>query len=227
MVTSCPNIRKLRLSEFGLLDDSWLPIIAQLTKLTHLDLARPGKGSFTDDAVIELLKKVGHGLRHLDLSRHVELADPVLLEGVAEYCPNLTTLRMEDVSGNPDLNRPESIGLTDDGVARFFDRWKRNGSTGCAELDFHGCHSLQDAALRALVGHSHGTLEKLNISGWKEVSAEALRELGDKCKRLTELDVGWCRSLTDFGLKDILDGCPNIKLVKVWGACAGVGGGVD
>jgi DNA repair protein RAD7 len=140
-----------------------------------------------------------------------------LLEGVAKYCPNLKSLRMEDVSGNPDLTKPDSIGLTDEGVAKFFELWKNNGNNGCDILDFHGCHSLQGDALMALIGHSHETLEQLNISGWKDVSAEALKQLGEQCKRLIELDVGWCRRLTDFSVKDILEGCPNVKLVKVWG----------
>ncbi len=213
----CPNIQRLRLSEFGLLNDDWLPVISKLKNLTYLDLARPGKDSLQDDAVIEMLSKIGKNLVHLDLSRHIDLSDDVLVNGVAKFCPNLKSLRMEDVSGNPDLNKPDSIGLTDEGVVEFFKTW--NGNDGCTDLDFHGCHSLQGDALNALIEHSGKSLRSLNISGWKDVSIDALKGLGESCKKLEELDVGWCRYMTDFVIKDILEGCPEIKVIKVWGEC--------
>lgn len=216
MVKHCPNIQRLRLSEFGLLNDDWLPVIAKLKKLTYLDLARPGKESLNNEAVVEMLSRIGEKLVHLDLSRHIDLSDDVL-KGIATYCPNLKSLRMEDVSGNPDLSKPDSIGLTDDGVVEFFKTWENDG---CTDLDFHGCHSLKGPALAALVEHSGKTLCTLNISGWKDVSVDALEGLAG-CKKLKDLDVGWCRQVTDFVIKDILEGCEDIKVVKVWGECVG------
>ncbi len=234
MVKQCPNIQQLRLAEFGLITDDWLPVIGKLTKLTYLDLARPGKESLNDAAVVDLLSQVGAKLEHLDLSRHVDLSDAVL-DGIAACCPNLKSLRLEDVSGNPDLNKPDSIGLTDEGVAEFFEALATNGHAALTHLDFHGCHSLQGPALMALLAHSGPKLQSLNLSGWKDVSPEALSEIGKTCKALVELDIGWCRRLTDFVLKDILEGCPEIKHVRVWGgyqstaratrACANDAGG--
>jgi hypothetical protein len=37
---------------------------------------------------------------------------------------------------------------------------------------------------------------------------------------LKQLNVGWCRMLTDFTMKAILDGCEQIETVKAWGELA-------
>jgi DNA repair protein RAD7 len=67
-----------------------------------------------------------------------------------------------------------------------------------------------------LVDHSGETLEKLSILGWKDVSADTVSELA-RCTALKELDLGWCRNVTDFTIKDVLDGCDQIRLLRVWG----------
>jgi DNA repair protein RAD7 len=63
-------------------------------------------------------------------------------------------------------------------------------------------------------------LEKLDIKGWRTVSEEALNAIGTSCPNLKQLNVGWCRMLTDFTMKAILDGCEQIETVKAWGELA-------
>ncbi len=72
-------------------------------------------------------------------------------------------------------------------------------------------------ALNSILSHSGSTLRELNINGWKETSNEALMELGGATPLLRKLDVGWCRSVDNFVMKSILDGCGNIQEIL----CAG------
>lgn len=223
MVKHCPNLKELRLSQVGQLEDDWLPIIAQLKHLTSLDLSRVGKdyiSPLTDESVIDLLSKIGENLIHLDLSRHVELTEAVLMEGIAQYCPNLESLTLNGMAGNPDNNKSTATGFSDDGMAAFFKAWTEAGHNGLKRIELAECHLLASASLNALVDHSSSTLESLNIAGWKDVEAEALTNLGQQCGQLKSVNLSWCRNLTDFAVKDVLDGT-QVKKLEVWGELDG------
>ena len=206
--------------EFGLLADDWLPIIGRLEKLESLDLSAPGHASLTDKPVTELLEKIGGGLDYLSLEDHIRLTDKVLLEGIAPHCPVIRRLNMTNVA---DYTPPQEddqyqkTGISNEGVAAFFQAWKKNGHDGLFVAEFNLNHDLKEDALRALLDHSGRTLERLDIKGWRTVSEEALNEIGTKCPNLKYLNVGWCRMLTDFTMKEILDGCANIQTIKAWG----------
>ena len=43
-------------------------------------------------------------------------------------------------------------------------------------------------------------------------------EISKMAKGLHSVDLGWCRAVDDFVIRDILDGCKgNLREVKVWG----------
>lgn len=223
MVKNCPNLEELRMSQFGLICDEWLPIISELENLTSLDLSSPGQHSLTDDPVIALLEKIGGKLETLNLSKHTALTDRILLEGIAKFCPRIRHLTLHNM---PDYafkrqedEQPDSEpkGITNDGMAKFFQAWKTQGHKGLVSADFHGNYVCEAEALAALIEHSGAVLESLNISAWGNISPHVLLDIGKKCKNLRSLDLGWCRELTDFGMKEILEGCDSLKSVKVWG----------
>ena len=211
------------MSQFGLICDEWLPHLAKLKNLVSLDVSSPGQFSLHDDTVIALLQEIGPGLETLNVSKHTALTDRVLLEGVAKYCPRIRHLVLHNM---PDYafkrqedEQPDSDpkGISDEGMTRLFKTWKANGHKGLVSVDLHGNYMCGTAALEALIEHSAPTLEYLNISGWGQVSHGALGSLGAECKKLRTLDLGWCRDLTDYGMRDILNGCDELKLVTVWG----------
>lgn len=209
--------------EFGLLADDWLPIIGRLKKLELLDLSAPGHASLTDQPVIDLLQQVGGDLESLSLEDHIRLTDKVLLKGIVPNCPQIRRLNMANVA---DYTPPqeddqyEKSGITNEGVAEFFKAWKENGHDGLFAAEFNLNHDLKEEALGALLDHSGRSLEKLDIKGWRTVSEEALNAIGTSCPNLKQLNVGWCRMLTDFTMKAILDGCEQIETVKAWGELA-------
>jgi DNA repair protein RAD7 len=222
MVEHCPKIRDLRFREFGLLKDSWLPILSKLQNLESLDLSAPGHVSLTDDAVIDMLSKIGPGLSSLSLEDHIRLTDKTLMQGILKHCPNVRKL---DLSNIADYTPPqeddmyEKTGLTNEGVAEFFKAWKESGHDGLVVAELRQNHELKEEALMALLDHSGATLEKLDIKGWRMTSEESLKAIAEKCPNLRWLNVGWCRMLTDFTMKEILEGCPKIEVIKAWGEC--------
>ncbi|KAK4684947.1 DNA repair protein RAD7, partial [Tremellales sp. Uapishka_1] len=203
MVDNCPNLTELQLAEIGMMQDDFLIPIGKLDKLQSLDLSSPGT-PLSDDAVVTLLSKVGTNLVSLNLSDNSELGDMSLIS-IAKYCPSLKQLYLRNC-----------VEFTDEGVTAFFDALKASNHPGLEVIDLEKGHELKAASLKALIAHSGPTIEKLSLLGWKEVEKQALGEIGT-CKRLKELNIGWCRCLTDFEVKDILEGCDEIKVVKVWG----------
>lgn len=201
MVRHCPNITRLRLAEVGQMSDVLLRPLARLTELTSLDLSSPGS-PLSDDAVDELLQAVGSKLEHLNLS-DTTVSDTVL-PVIAKYCPKLRSLSLNN------------LDLTNKDVAAFFKHLSFMKRSGLQRLDIEKGHHLHGEALRGILAHSGQTLEHLSLMGWKEVENEALRGLR-ACDKLEWLNIGWCREVTDLTMKDILEGCENVKEIRVWG----------
>ena len=203
LVKSCVDLTELRLSEIGLLSDDLIEPLGQLKKLTILDLSSAGQ-SLTDSAVNTLLSKVGKDLVSLNISDNPELTDASLL-AIATHCPRLRSLHLRKL-----------VELTDDGVAAFFETLEQSGHRGFEMIDLEKGHDLRSGALHALIAHSGTSVENLSLMGWHEVEKEALSELTE-CSQLRELNLGWCRQVTDFSIKDILDACKSIQVIRVWG----------
>lgn len=209
LVESAPDLNELRLAEFTKMNDSWLEGIAQFTSLTSLDLSsdRSSRISLTSQPVIELLKSVGRNLALLRLDANEELDDTMLLDGVALHCTALETLSMSLLPA-----------LTDEGVAKFFDKLPLTNELTC--VNFSRCHEVSSLALRAILKHSRATLQSLNINGCKEVDEDALNLIGEAAPRLTELDVGWCRNVNDLVIGSILlpkRGMTELKTINCFG----------
>ncbi|KAI0823776.1 RNI-like protein [Trametes gibbosa] len=207
LVESCPNLRELRLKEVGQLSDGFLAEIKPLAgKLTYLDLSYPGRpDALSESALIDVLTHVGSSLEHLDLSSHTGVTDGVLFRGIKPNMPSLTSLMLANCTE-----------LTDAGIAEFFEAWQgRSKRLSVADLSRNA--GLGDAALTALLAHSGDELEELNINGWKDVTEDALKGISHKAPKLRKLDVGFCRTVDNFFVKDLLARCDNIKEIKVWG----------
>lgn len=203
LVKNCPNLTELRLSEIGKLDSGMLEELKPLERLRLLDISSP-PDSLTDDAIINLLEAVGDSIEELNLADNFDLTDAIL-PAIVKYCPRLQSLCLRNLTE-----------LTDQGVTAFFGSLQAKGHQGLRCIDMEKGHELSDSALGALIAHSGETIEWLSLLGWREVALEALNALV-KCKNLKYLDVGWCRAVNNFWVKDVLDGCNAIEQVRVWG----------
>ncbi|KAK7005945.1 Dna dependent atpase, partial [Favolaschia claudopus] len=202
VATSKSTLCRLGLREVGKLCDEWLEPLTELTHLTYLDLAEPAQ-SLSDDTLVTLLAAVGANITHLDLSEQILLTDDVLAYGIDPHVTNLTSLALTHLPL-----------LTDAGVAAFFSAFENN--SGLLRLDLSRNPELGTDALEAVVAHSAGTLQELNINGWKDVGEAAVNKLAG-VRDLRRLDVGWCRSVDDWTVKRILEGCKGLMELKVWG----------
>ncbi|KAL6308529.1 RNI-like protein [Sparassis latifolia] len=212
LVESCPRLTELRLKEIGKMSDKFLEHIKALAgTLVSLDLSYPGTpDALSEPAVVDLLAAVGPSLTHLDLSGNIELGDALLFKGVKPHARQLTSFAFADV--------PE---LTDAGVAEFFDAWGTKTEDGTRPwltvLDLAHNHQLAGDALKAVLNHSGATLVQMNINGWKAVSADALNAIAKHARDLRRLDVGFCREVDNWVVKELMDKCDHIEEVKVWG----------
>ncbi|TFK45936.1 RNI-like protein [Heliocybe sulcata] len=226
LVENCKGLTELRLKEVGKMGDAFLTEIVRWEgSLKRLDLSDPGSGkSLSDEACIEMMRAIGSQLEHLDLSGHEYVTDEFLKDGLTPHAGSLTSLALANL---PDM--------TDAGVAYLFDVWRgvvpekpeeeedmdadreKGTNPPLTSLDMSRNPELSTAAFSAVMAHSSRTLQHLNINGWKAVSQDSLTKLAKMAKELRTLDVGWCREVNDFVVKDILDNCEKVKDIDVWG----------
>ncbi|KAF9217069.1 hypothetical protein BGZ59_006653 [Podila verticillata] len=202
---ACPQLSRLELSKCTLMGDEWLAPIANLTGLTTLGLSYPkdaGKG-LTTEPMVKLLLAVGSGLESLDLEGCVALEDAVLTEAIRRSC-----VRLER------LNIAHCEEFTTEGVAALFTSW--NVNRGLSVLDLRKCIMLGDDALNAVIGHSHETLEELNINSLEELTKDALVNLS-RCENLVKLDASWVRATDDEVLERFVRANLKLEQVIVWG----------
>ncbi|KAF9481314.1 RNI-like protein [Pholiota conissans] len=210
----CTGIKELRLKEIGKMNDAFLTEIESLKGcLRHLDLSDPSH-SCSEQAMIQLICEVGEGLVYLNVSKHADLTDAFLKDGLLANTTKLESLTLSHL--------PE---LTDVGVKEFFDAWAENAPLRF--LDMSRNELLGKLALESALKHSGKKLEELNINGLKDVSEEALNMIGRHAVELRRLDAGFCRAVDDFVVQNWLEGkkkngvpnggCKAIEEVKVWG----------
>lgn len=211
MVENCKGMKELCLKEIGQMHDTFLECLKSYNdQLTRLEISYPGTpDALTENALIDLLRVVGKNLTHLDLSHNVNLTDAFLYQGLKPYTQNLDTIVLADLPG-----------LTDAGVAEFFDTWK--GATELpnpplVEANFRRCSELSDKALASLLRHSGKELTNLNINQWRTTSQDVLKKIGSACPKLQKLDIGWCRETDDWVVQEIMNKCENIQEIEAWG----------
>ncbi|KAG7096904.1 hypothetical protein E1B28_004309 [Marasmius oreades] len=201
VASSATTLRRLGLREIGHMCDEFLEHIGSCKSLLHLDVSEP-TNSCTDIAVNTLLSNIGPTLTKLNLSNHSLLTDAVLEFGVAESTHQLSDLVLRALPL-----------LTDEGVSKFFSGWSNHP---LSYVNFSRNPDLLSSSLSSLLHHSRSHLQVLDINGLKDVELSALKMIAN-CPELTSIDLGWCRAVDDFVLKQILEGCTKLTEVKVWG----------
>ncbi|KAL0574667.1 UV-damaged DNA-binding protein rad7 [Marasmius crinis-equi] len=199
--TSASSLQRLRLREIGQMSDDFLEYIGECGNLTYLDISEPSN-SCSDDAVSQLLAKVGPTLIHLNLSNHILLTDAVL-EGLGKDVTRLSELVLSSLPC-----------LTDEGVSNFFADWE---NPQLSYIDISRNPELLSNAVRSIMNHSGSRLQSLNINGLKDVDGDALGEIAKRAQDLKSVDLGWCREVDDFIMKSMFEACTALKEVKLWG----------
>jgi len=218
-------LESLSLKNSTQLNSEALLQLAQLKNLKRLCLA--GCRGASDVIVEMLVASCGATLEELDLSHLPDsgfTAEPfncrisdVSLEAISSKCANLTRLMLR----NCDAITDRGLLVLSEGVCAHL-----------AHLDVSRCKNLTDEGILALVTKrkslSHLSLNAagsvivdeetgLQTHGITDQTLVALRE--HTTKSLQELDVSWCRGISDEGLGFLVDNSYNLKILYVRG-CA-------
>lgn len=190
-----PGLRQLDLRGCGgVSGEALAAAIPQLKQLTTLDISLIPE---VDDAVLVSVARAP-ALREVSVERCAVTDSAVA--ALAASAPLLTGLKLDDVAKLTD------VGL--DAVAG-----------ACRELkalSVRGCSKLSDEALSRVA--SRGSLVSLDVSCCDKAGPRMLAALALCCREtLEELDVSFCRRVSNKGLGLVADKCVRLRRLVVYG----------
>lgn len=213
LVEYCPNVTELGLAQIGPLDASCLQVLEKFGhQLTYLDVSDPGVSapgappkSLEDEELIRMLEKTGRKLSHLNLSGNANLTGRTLLEGILENCKSLNTL-MITLCGTEEVKTEDFVQL--------FQGLKKRGCATLTHVSLQRCLSVNDEVVEALINFSGKALMELNLNSCDAITENGFQMIANGCPGLQTINVGFCRSVTDVFVTDMIN---NIRPLKeVW-----------
>ncbi|KAL5768526.1 hypothetical protein ACOSP7_015071 [Xanthoceras sorbifolium] len=225
LASSAPALRCLNLSQCSLLTSTSIDILADslgsviqelyindcqridamlilpaLKKLNHLEvLSVAGIETVSDDFVGEFISAGGHNMKELVLSDCVKLTD-FSLKVIAESCPGLCALDISNL-----------CKLTDFAIV-----YLANGCRAIQTLKL--CrNAFSDEAIAAFLETSGESLKELSLNNVKKVADNTALSLARRARYLINLDLSWCRNLTNEAVGLIVDSCSSLRMVKLFG----------
>ncbi|KAJ2720738.1 UV-damaged DNA-binding protein rad7 [Coemansia sp. Benny D115] len=207
-----------------------VPEWAPLAHLQVLLLAQP-HCNMDSRTASRIVRAIGKQLRVLDLTGFRDLDDGFMLDALDGNSGNLQELYLG-----------ECTGISAEAMAEFFVRQQKQSPVagrGYQRIGLGRCYMLTDAVIQALVRHSSGTLKWLNLNsvddnlsayGLLALAGDIYRRSSDDgseefvleeqipgCAVLEEIDLSWVRCTTDGVLQDVLQKCPRVGVVRVYG----------
>lgn len=225
LVTSAPALRSINLSQCSLLTSTSMDILADklgsfiqelyindcqslnamlilpaLRKLKHLEvLSVAGIETVTDEFVRGFVYACGHNMKELILTDCVKLTD-FSLKVIAETCPRLCTLDLSNL-----------YKLTDFGIG-----YLANGCQAIQTLKL--CrNAFSDEAMAAFLETAGEPLKELSLNNVRKVADNTALSLAKRSNKLVNLDLSWCRNLSDEALGLIVDSCLSLRMLKLFG----------
>ncbi|KAL5268599.1 hypothetical protein ACHWQZ_G002447 [Mnemiopsis leidyi] len=219
IVQFCKKLRNLNVNGCTGFDNECLLILTGCRKLRHLNFSEcETVTDFGVNAMTSFLPKLNSVLCDGVLSLHDEVIETI----VTKKCDTITDLQLD--GGN----------LTDEGVEMLAEllylRRLRiqycDNLTDHAIQSFHCLRYLEELSLTR--AHSFSTtgfvgafarphhfmriLEITECSGLDDVSLTAI---GRSCPNLTDLNISWCRNVTDDGLICFMERVPHLQVLKL------------
>lgn len=185
--------------------DQLRPLASLSGRLTQLHLDHTIQ--LTDDVLAEILAAVGPGLTHLGLSGCERLGDAGVA-AVAAHCRGLAHLRLGGLYG---VAKPSYELLFGAEV----------GAGAClalASLSLGGAYAVDDDILDRVARAGAGRLRALELDSVADLTDATILSLSKHCKHsLEQLDISFCRGITDQGLGHLVDHCRMLKEITIWG----------
>ncbi|CAD6265268.1 unnamed protein product [Miscanthus lutarioriparius] len=225
IISAAPSLSSLNLCECSLLTSSGIDILANklhsvlrelyidectnvdamailpaLQKINHLEvLSMSGIQSVCDKFVKELIVVHGSNLKELAFAGCLELTS-FSIKTIGEYCQELTSLDLRN------LDRLRDSAMRHLRGCRLIRKLKLQRN------------AFSDEAVSQYLEKSGGCLTELMLNNVKKVGDLTALAISRKCSVLLEaLDLSFCRELTDEALGLIVDGCPSLRILKLFG----------
>lgn len=195
--THTPTLRVLNIYKCrGVASAHLLKAIPGLPSLTSLNV---GELAEVDNATLAAIAASCPGLRELHMDKCAAVTDQGLA-ALAAGCPELRVLWADS------CNKLTDVGL--DAVAADCPRLE--------VLSVRRCYRLTDQALARVALRC--SLHTLHVSHVERVGCHTMASLASATKdRLQVLDVSFCRGLTDDVLGALVDSCPQLTRLHVFG----------
>ncbi|KAF2199516.1 RNI-like protein [Delitschia confertaspora ATCC 74209] len=99
------------------------------------------------------------------------------------------------------------------GCVQLREKWGKYGlAEACKNLEnfsLEGCQIDKTSIICFLLQNNH--LVHVNLKGLGNADNKAMKILAKHCPRVECLDVSWCNNIDTRGLRDVVQGCPNLK----------------
>ncbi|KAH6826307.1 hypothetical protein C2S53_012268 [Perilla frutescens var. hirtella] len=186
-IDECPKIDAMRI----------LPVFKKFRYLEVLSVA--GIHAINDHFVSEIVAACGQSLKELDFANCLQLTDDSL-KAIGKSCADLCSLNISN------LNK-----LTDLGIEAL-----ANGCKSIQKLKL--CRNeFSDEAVAAFLESSGESLLELLLNNMAKVGPHTALSLAKRSRKLLNLDISWCRGITNEALGLIVDSCSSLKLLKIFG----------
>lgn len=214
---AAPSLKRIKVYNNQQVSGAGIRELANLKKLQHLSINL--HKHVHSDTWVEVLGRVGAGLKTLSLRMTPEL-DNTVLDAIHNNCRALSKLRITD-----------SEVMTDAGFARLFTGWKNPGLIfvdlqKCRQLDSQHPRENPDGlglcseGFKALMKHSGRNIQKLNVHSCRHISCEAFEDVfgsDNVYPELKDLEISFCEDVSDLVVASIFRSCPNLKELNVFG----------
>ncbi|KAG0523890.1 hypothetical protein BDA96_07G162000 [Sorghum bicolor] len=225
IISAAPSLSSLNLCECSLLTSSGIDILANklhsvlrelyiddctnvdamailpaLQKINRLEvLSMSGIQSVRDKFIKELIPVHGSNLKELAFAGCLELTSSSI-KTIGEYCKELTSLDLRN------LDRLRDSAMRHLRGCRLIRKLKLQRN------------AFSDEAVSQYLEESGGCLTELMLNNVKKVGDLTALAISRKCSVLLEaLDLSFCRELTDEALGLIVDSCPSLRILKLFG----------
>mmetsp|Transcript_30648 Transcript_30648/g.117221 ORF Transcript_30648/g.117221 Transcript_30648/m.117221 type:complete len:370 (+) Transcript_30648:1147-2256(+) len=150
-----------------------------------------------DGSLIRIISEAGSKLQSLNMAGCTELTDK-LVSAVAECCPHLEEICLDETQ------------VTDVGLRKLTSKCSSLASISlrsCSNITDEGCiHAIKNCKI-----------QRLSLNGLYCVTDATLLALKRYSEGLEELDLSWCRAITDEALGQFVDTVPSLRLLKLRG----------
>jgi len=157
----------------------------------------------SDDQMLKILQSNGGTLTNLVVNGCEKLTNKSI-GAIGEHCRSLLRLGVEEL-----------YGVTPDAITNLFA--SANYVSGLEEVSLNRTYANDDTVV-ALAVACGSSLRKLGMHSLSEITDMSLVALTKfSSSNLQEIELSFCRKFTDDGLGQLVDSCPRIRRLDLWG----------